>query len=184
MNNTLFCNSISGRSGSALRVKSGFRPSVFARKRILLAEDNRVNQLLTCAILKKFGFRTDIANNGKEALIALKSGHYDLVLMDIQMPVIDGIRATEIIRDPNSGISCKIPVIAVTANFSDDDRKRYLAAGMNDCIPKPVEPALLLAAMEKQFAMSAESSDTECKGIQRGSGEKENMKIFLTETIC
>jgi len=194
MNKNLFYKE---KEGSALRSKSeypktgrlGFRPSAFAPKHILLAEDNLTNQIVTCELLKRFGFMTDVANNGKEAVAALKARHYDLVLMDIQMPVTNGIQATEIIRHPDSGISCTIPVIAVTANASEHDRTAYLAAGMNDCIPKPVDPALLLGAMERQFAIAAESrdsahSDTKCGGPQPQSAEKKSMKkIFDKEDL-
>ncbi len=190
MNKNLFCSS---REGSALTLKAegrkagefGFRSSAFAPKRILLAEDNLTNQIVTSEFLKRFGFRTDIANNGSEAVAALKAGHYDLVLMDIQMPVMNGIQAAEIIRSPDSGISCTIPVIAVTANVSEDDRKRYFAAGMNDCIPKPVDPAALLAAMEKQFSLTAESGYPRC-GLQPAVTDrkkKDMKKIFDKEDL-
>jgi len=107
--------------------------------RILLVEDNSVNQLVAKGILSQLGLKADIAVNGKEAISALSTDKYDLVLMDCQMPVMDGYEATRIIRDSKSSVeNHSIPVIAMTAKAMQGDREECLCAGMNDYITKPV----------------------------------------------
>ncbi|WP_295399633.1 PAS domain S-box protein [uncultured Thiocystis sp.] len=118
--------------------------------RILLAEDHPVNQQLALGILKKLGLRADAVANGAEALTALASIPYDLVLMDVQMPVMDGLEAARHIRDPGSNIlDHAIPIIAMTANAMQGDREQCLAAGMSDYVAKPVRPAALAEVLEK-----------------------------------
>ncbi|MDM8551141.1 ATP-binding protein, partial [Desulfobacterales bacterium HSG2] len=118
--------------------------------RILLTEDNKVNQIVALAILKKFGFHADVADNGRKALDALKTDHYDLVFMDIQMPEMDGLDATRRIRDPGSGVlNPDVPVIAMTAHAKKGDRDQCFEAGMNDYVTKPIRPPKLLEAIEK-----------------------------------
>jgi PAS domain S-box-containing protein len=106
--------------------------------RILLAEDNKVNQEVTLALLDDVGFSADIAANGAEALQLLDRETYDLVLMDVQMPVMDGIAATRAIR-ARPGLR-HLPIVAMTANVFEEDREQCLAAGMDDHIAKPVDP--------------------------------------------
>ncbi|MCP4345765.1 MAG: response regulator [Desulfobacterales bacterium] len=116
--------------------------------RILLVEDNPVNQKVVRAILENFGFFFDIANNGKQALKILKENDYDLVLMDIQMPEMDGIEATKIIRDPGSDVrDHNIPIIAMTAHAMRGDRDHYIEAGMDDYVSKPLNPDEVFAAI-------------------------------------
>ncbi|MBN2011834.1 response regulator [candidate division KSB1 bacterium] len=106
---------------------------------ILLAEDNLVNQKVGTALLKKWGHTVTIANDGKEAVDALETHAYDLILMDVQMPNMDGLEATKIIRSSTSGnINTKIPIIAMTAHVMKGDRERFLEAGMDDYISKPI----------------------------------------------
>ena len=120
------------------------------RARILLAEDNAVNQQLALGILGKLGLRADAVSNGADALRALETSHYDLVLMDVQMPVLDGLEATRRIRDPASAVlNHALPVIAMTAHAMQGDREICLAAGMNDYLSKPVQPATLVAILEQ-----------------------------------
>jgi CheY-like chemotaxis protein len=104
---------------------------------VLLAEDNLVNQKLAAAILKNAGHRVIMANNGREAVEKFKHCSIDLILMDIQMPNTDGIQATLEIRQLESGRSKKVPIIAITAHASADDRKHCLESGMDDYIAKP-----------------------------------------------
>ena len=112
--------------------------------RILLAEDNIVNQQVAIEILKKMGLRIDPVANGEEAVKALESFPYDLVLMDVQMPVMDGVQATRLIRGPESAVlRHDIPIIAMTAHAMQGDRERFLDAGMNDYVSKPVSPQIL-----------------------------------------
>lgn len=110
-----------------------------ANIRILLVEDNEVNQQVAIGLLKKLGQRADIARNGAEAITALTERDYDLVFMDMQMPVMDGMEATARIRDPASGVrNHRVTIIAMTANAMQGDREKCLASGMDDYIAKPV----------------------------------------------
>ena len=118
--------------------------------RILLAEDNLVNQRVVLGMLKKMGLQADVVANGAEALHALETLPYDLVLMDVQMPELDGIGATRRIRQPDSAVrNHGIPIIALTANAMQGDRARFLAAGMNDHVAKPVSRQALAEALER-----------------------------------
>jgi CheY-like chemotaxis protein len=108
--------------------------------RILLAEDNAVNQLLATRLLERRGHSVTVAGNGKEALVALEKGSFDLVLMDVQMPEMDGFEATAAIREREKHIGNHLPVIAMTAHAMKGDRERCLAAGMDDYITKPIRP--------------------------------------------
>ncbi len=117
---------------------------------VLVVEDSPVNQALLTMILKRAGYRFRPAVNGREALNALKQENFDLILMDCQMPVMDGFEATTNIRDPQSDVSNhNIPIIAVTAYTSDSDRKRCFDCGMNDFVAKPVKSPELIAAIIK-----------------------------------
>ncbi len=145
--------------------------SVFSRKfkgdiLILLAEDNIANQKVALAILKQFGLSADTACNGKEAVEALCSKIYALVLMDVQMPETDGLTATKMIRDPGSGvIEPNIPIIAMTANAGREDREKCKSAGMDDYLSKPVSPEELFAVLEKHLR-GAEISEIRADSVQ------------------
>jgi signal transduction histidine kinase/DNA-binding response OmpR family regulator len=118
--------------------------------RILLAEDNLTNQKVAAAILGKMSYRVDTVANGLEALRALETIPYDLVLMDIQMPEMDGLEATRNIRREGGRVlNPRIPIIAMTAYAMKGDRERCLEAGMNDYISKPVNARELRAALER-----------------------------------
>jgi CheY-like chemotaxis protein len=107
--------------------------------RILVAEDNAINLKLTTHILEKFGYRVDGVENGAEAIRALETVRYDLVIMDVQMPEMDGLQAVRIIRDGASNVlDHQVPVVALTANAMAEDRSICLASGMNDYLAKPV----------------------------------------------
>ncbi|SPF31797.1 putative Histidine kinase [Candidatus Sulfopaludibacter sp. SbA4] len=126
------------------------QPLAGSHARILLAEDNITNQQVALGILNKLGLRADVVADGIEAVRALKSIPYDLVLMDVRMPLMDGIEATCQIRDPRSAVrNHDIPIIAMTANAMQSDREHCLAAGMNDYVSKPVSPQTLLEVLKK-----------------------------------
>jgi PAS domain S-box-containing protein len=121
-----------------------------ARARILVAEDNFTNQQVALGILKKFGLRADAVTDGAEAVRSLQSIPYDLVLMDMRMPVMDGVEAARRIRDPRSAVlNHAIPIIAMTANVQQSDRDRCAEAGMDGFVPKPVAPEALREALAK-----------------------------------
>jgi signal transduction histidine kinase/DNA-binding response OmpR family regulator len=132
--------------------------SVIRAGRILLAEDNVVNQKVVMAILKRKGYTIDIANNGQEALQQLErfGSEYGLILMDVQMPVLDGLETTRIIRQDQRWQ--RLPIIAMTAHAMNGDRERCLNAGMNDYVSKPVQPAHLKAVVENY--LNAEMPET------------------------
>ena len=118
--------------------------------RMLLAEDNTVNQMVTLNILKRLGHNADAVSNGKEAVKALEMIPYDIVLMDCQMPEMDGYEAVKEIRNPGSKVlNHKITVIAMTANSMKGDREDCLKAGMDDYLSKPVNPQELSDMLEK-----------------------------------
>ena len=112
--------------------------------RILMAEDNLVNQKVALSMLKRLGYRADVANNGVEVLRALQEKPYDVVLMDVQMPEMDGLEATRRIR--GSGKDTRI--IAMTAHALEGDREECLQAGMNEYISKPIQIEELRKALE------------------------------------
>jgi CheY-like chemotaxis protein/HPt (histidine-containing phosphotransfer) domain-containing protein len=121
-----------------------------ARTRVLVVEDNVVNQQLLRAILDRGGYVVEVAMHGEEALELLRSHRFDAVLMDLQMPVMDGLQATREIRRPGSGVlEPGIPVIAVTASAFAADRARAIDAGMNDFLTKPLDPKRLLEALAR-----------------------------------
>jgi signal transduction histidine kinase/DNA-binding NarL/FixJ family response regulator/HPt (histidine-containing phosphotransfer) domain-containing protein len=118
--------------------------------RVLLAEDNAINQRVAQSILGKLGCKADVVANGLEAVRALELINYDLVLMDCQMPEMDGFEATAVIRDPDSKIlNHKVPIVALTANAMNGDRERCIEAGMNDYLSKPVKKEDLSVVLEK-----------------------------------
>jgi CheY-like chemotaxis protein/HPt (histidine-containing phosphotransfer) domain-containing protein len=118
--------------------------------RILLAEDNLTNQEVAVAMLRKLGYSTDLVANGAAALEALREADYDVVLMDCEMPEMDGYEATKRIRDLRAGTrQPRIPIIAVTADAMTGDRDKCLQAGMSDYIAKPVELRKLADVLEK-----------------------------------
>ncbi|WP_027185945.1 response regulator [Desulfovibrio inopinatus] len=108
--------------------------------RILLAEDNPVNQFLARRLLENRGFQVSVASSGSEAIEMIAHHVYDIILMDISMPIMDGIDATRRIRELGVQVRGKdIPILALSAHSSPDDLAQYTAAGMNGFIPKPIE---------------------------------------------
>ncbi|MCP3914608.1 MAG: response regulator [bacterium] len=121
--------------------------------RILLVEDNPVNQRVGKLLLKKGGYSCDLASNGVEALEALERVAYDIVLMDCQMPVMDGFQATQELRSRDAERGAFVPIIAMTANALQGDRDRCLTAGMDDYVAKPIDPKTLFETVERWLAV-------------------------------
>jgi len=110
---------------------------------ILLAEDNLVNQKIAARMLEKHGWKVTTADNGQEVLDSLRKGNYDLVLMDAQMPIVDGLEATKLIREREQSTGEHMPIIALTARAMQEDRKRCIDAGMDGYVAKPIDRKLL-----------------------------------------
>ncbi len=161
---------------------------------LLLVEDNSTNRILAEIILKKLGYSTDIAVNGEEAVKKLKLSSYDLVFMDLQMPVMGGLEATRIIRSSESDVlDHKIPIVAMTANAMAGDRKICIEAGMSDYIAKPILKEKVRAVLEKwlpdrggdeieadgETVIRSESAFDAVELLERLEGDKD-----ILETIC
>ncbi|MEE8432368.1 MAG: response regulator [Candidatus Desulfatibia sp.] len=153
------------------------------RVRILLAEDNEINQKLAVSILKKIGCRVDVAANGREAIEALEKSSYNVVLMDIRMPEMDGLEATRIIRDPQSKVrNHDIPIIAVTASTLTGDRELFLKAGMNDYISKPIDSQKFLAIIAKYTADADAANHKTADSIEQDKADIFNKDELLNRT--
>jgi len=132
------------------------RPPLKKEIRVLVAEDNLTNQDVVLSILGKLGYHANLAANGTEAVKLLQHAEYDLVLMDCEMPEMDGWEAARCIREPANGVlNPQIPIIALTADAMPEDRDRCLKAGMNDYLAKPIEPVQLAAVLQKWAPASA-----------------------------
>jgi PAS domain S-box-containing protein len=160
---------------SAQTTESG-RPSDLEGARILLVEDNEINAQLAVDILTGEGVQVSLARNGKEALDCVAVGHFDAVLMDCQMPVMDGYTATRALRQKKS--LQDLPVIAMTANAMSGDRETALAAGMNDHITKPIMIDEMLATLARWVPAAARRRLLEKPGR---SGGLEGARILLVE---
>jgi signal transduction histidine kinase/CheY-like chemotaxis protein len=128
------------------------------RLRVLLAEDNVVNQRVAGGLLTKRGHEVTVTSNGQEAVDAAESGGFDVVLMDVQMPVMGGIEATAAIREREGGTGGHLRILAMTAHAMTGDRERCLAAGMDGYLSKPIDPVMLYAALEHDGAGSTSTS--------------------------
>ena len=143
--------------------------------RVLLAEDNLVNQKVVTAVLRKRGYLVDVAANGREALTRLEGRPYDLVLMDVQMPELDGIEAARAIRSNDRWRN--LPIVAMTAHAMTGDRERCLEAGMNDYLSKPVAPAHLIETVEAYGRRSA-GATPHAEASPRGSQEQSDTDLL------
>ena len=116
---------------------------------VLLAEDNTINQEVACGFLEMWGCTVSVVSDGWQACLAARGTRFDLALMDVQMPEMDGRQATAKIRSQEQRTGRHLPIIAMTAHNMQGDREQCLACGMDDYIAKPVEPAALLAALKR-----------------------------------
>jgi PAS domain S-box-containing protein len=140
---------------SSIHAVENSRAKTISRKntRVLLVEDNKVNQKVGVAILKKIGCHVDAVDNGKYAVQQFRKESYDVVLMDCEMPILDGFETTAQIRAMREP-ACSVPIIAITANAMKDDEKRCIDAGMDDYISKPVSREVLVKLINKHTAAS------------------------------
>jgi len=145
--------------------------------RILLAEDNEMNRLVANTVLENYGVLITEAKNGAEAVDALKKGQYDIVLMDMQMPIMDGMEATEVIRNE---MKLDIPIIALTANAIKGDSERYMAIGMNGFISKPFEENDLINAIATVLKLENVGSEP---GANKREKAIETKPLFSLEKL-
>jgi signal transduction histidine kinase/FixJ family two-component response regulator len=147
------------RVQAAAPVALGGPVEVAARPQLLLVEDNFVNQRVALYMLAKLKYQVDVATTGVEALERLSKTRYQLILMDCQMPEMDGFEATRRIRDRGSAmLDHEVPIVAMTANAFPEDRVRAIASGMNDFLSKPVDQAALSAVIEKWLGAQARAA--------------------------
>jgi signal transduction histidine kinase/FixJ family two-component response regulator len=143
--------------------------------RVLLAEDNNANQFIVSRILENLGVSVDIASNGFEALDLITNQHYDAVLMDIDMPEMDGISATKLIRELPNQIRASVPIIAVTAHAMLGDKEKFLSNGMDDYLEKPINSSILFECLSKWMPI-----DPNEKGTANDSSVSENSEIDIS----
>lgn len=131
----------------------------YSGKKVLLVEDNELNREIATEILKSLGMKVDYAADGMEAVEIMSSeagNQYDMIFMDIQMPKMDGYTATREIRTLNDSKKANIPIIAMTANAFDEDRKKAIKAGMNGHIAKPIDVNVILQNLDRIFGQKGD----------------------------
>ncbi|MDB5408980.1 MAG: hypothetical protein JWL84_3892 [Rhodospirillales bacterium] len=144
---------LAGRGGGVANDGRAVVEAAARPLRVLLAEDNKINQKLVVAMLSIAGHSVEVVNNGEEAVDAVRRRSFDLILMDIQMPVMDGLAATARIRAMGAG-ERRVPIVALTAHAMGGAREKYLAAGMDDYLAKPLGPGALLAKVAEYEPMA------------------------------
>ena len=136
----------------------------YAGKKVLLVEDNELNREIATAIMEEIGLNVDIAEDGTDAVAIMSSergSKYDLIFMDIQMPKMDGYTATREIRTLNNPKCANVPIIAMTANAFEEDRKKAIKAGMNGHIAKPISSDVILENLDQIFGKFKTLSETD-----------------------
>lgn len=150
--------------------------------RILVAEDNSINQQLIMNLLDRFGYQADIVTNGQEAVAAVRQQPYDLILMDVQMPVMDGLEATRIIRAEQRNKPDPW-IIAVTAGSVEGDRESCFGAGMNDFISKPIEQQLFAHALERYQLQHVQSHNL-AVSVSQAAEEQTLVPVTVPDSSC
>ncbi len=153
-------------------------PTVSSPLKILIAEDNPLNRKLLMAILQMKGHQVNAVEHGKAAVQAFEQEHSDLILMDIQMPVMDGLEATRLIREKEKKTGGHIPIVAVTAHGMPGDRERFLALGMDEYLTKPIHKEQLLSVIEMLTASASHKAPV-CETVAEYSPEVFNSDEFL-----
>jgi len=167
------------REAQAAPRKASSAAHILTGKRVLLVEDNRVNQLVATQLLKKIGITADIANNGVEAIEMVEKGSYDVVLMDIQMPVMGGLEATQRIRQ--NAQFATLPIVAMSAGVTLDEQEKCAAVGMTDFIGKPIDSVLLTNKLIALCAPNAIVSEPQLAANQNG---ELTLKGFDTQRLA
>jgi two-component system sensor histidine kinase/response regulator len=150
--------------------------------RILLAEDNPTNRKLALTLLKKAGYSVDAVEDGRKALAAMKRASYNLILMDVQMPEMDGFEATRAIRE-REGDTKHTPIVAMTAHAMSGDRERCLAAGMDDYVSKPIKPQALLQTIERWTKPSSRLKATLAEASSSQGHPEEDDPLDLKDAL-
>ncbi|MFV8817755.1 YfiR/HmsC family protein [Haliea sp. E17] len=168
----------------------GGRPEGLVARRVLLVEDNPVNQKVARDLLTRRGHIVELAQNGREAVAALSQGAFDVVLMDVHMPVMDGLTATRTIRERERGTEAHVPIIAMTAGATTEDREQCFAAGMDDFVTKPFRAVELNRAVESvlpgrqgaESAAAAHQAERELPGAGAGAAVSGAAALALPAT--
>jgi two-component system, sensor histidine kinase and response regulator len=158
---------------------------MFRGTRLLLVEDNPVNQRVALRVLQKLAADVTLANNGAEALERILEVSFDAVLMDCQMPVMDGFEATRRIRELEqlSGRTKRLPIIALTANVMSEDRQNCIAAGMDAHLGKPIEPAQLIDCLSRYLKPDGGRSQVDMVALRELTGGDTQFEHELVETF-
>jgi two-component system sensor histidine kinase/response regulator len=182
---TLIDQVLTGKTPHALNLKSSPQPkATFRGNKILLVEDNPINQRVAQRTLQNMGAEVTIANNGAEALERIAAFAFDAVLMDCQMPVMDGFTATRRIRELESGRCLKrLPIIALTANVMSEDRENCLAAGMDAHLGKPIEPAQLIEVLNRFLKARAAAPPIDREALRELTGGDAEFERELADTF-
>jgi PAS domain S-box-containing protein len=154
--------------------------------KILLAEDNLMNHLLLESVITEWGVEMSIAINGKKAIEMLTDGHYDLILMDVHMPEMDGYEATRYIRNNLPLPFSQIPIIAITANSSNEDKEKCLSAGMNDFISKPFQPEDLFLKISRyaNLQKASDKNPTKKKQLKKSTTKKRIINLKYIKAVA
>jgi CheY-like chemotaxis protein len=153
---------------------------------VLVAEDVELNQYLVRHIMESWVFTVDVVNNGREAVEMIQKNNYDLVLMDIQMPEMDGLEATRAIRQLGDAAKAAVPIVALTANALKGDCEKYLEAGMNDFLPKPFNEQKLFIVISNNLKKGAGAPETSSMSQSNTSvtgGEEKLYDLNMVQTI-